>query len=99
MAKLIVDLDVLQMTINTYNTEIIQFESAKAAIKRSLIALKTSGWDSKASKTWFSLLDDEWLNNIDYQIRVLKRLRDNMIIAKNEYQYVREEQDRLDDCL
>ena len=46
-----------------------------------------------------SLLDDEWLTNIDYQIRVLERLRDNMIIAKTEYEKVKTKQDALDDCL
>ncbi len=32
MAKLIVDLDVLQRTINTYNTEIENFEDARKGI-------------------------------------------------------------------
>lgn len=99
MAKLVVDFDVLQSAINTYNTEIANFRSAKTAISRSLSALRSSGWDSQASKAWFSLLDDEWLTNIDYQIRVLERLRDNMIIAKTEYEKVKTKQDALDDCL
>ncbi len=99
MAKLIVDFDTLQSTINTYNEEISNFRSAKTAISRSLSALRSSGWDSQASKAWFSLLDDEWLKNIDYQIRVLERLRDNMIIAKTEYEKVKNKQNALDDCL
>lgn len=99
MAKLIVDFDILQSTINTYNAEIVNFRSAKTAISRSLSALRSSGWDSQASKAWFSLLDDEWLKNIDYQIRVLERLRDNMLIAKTEYEKVKTRQDSLDDCL
>ena len=99
MAKLVVDFDVLQSAINTYNTEITNFRGAKTAISRSLSALRSSGWDSQASKAWFSLLDDEWLTNIDYQIRVLERLRDNMIIAKTEYEKVKTKQDALDDCL
>lgn len=99
MAKLVVDFDVLQSAINTYNTEITNFRNAKTAISRSMAALRSSGWDSQASKAWFSLLDDEWLTNIDYQIRVLERLRDNMRIAKTEYEKVKTKQARLDDCL
>lgn len=99
MATLKVDLDVLQTTINTYNTEITNITAAKSAINRSLSSLKASGWDSGASKAWFSLLDDEWLQNIDYQIRVLTRLRDNLIIAKDEYKQVYDEQEALKNYL
>ncbi len=99
MAKLVVDFDDLQRAINTYNTEIANFRGAKNAISRSLSALRSSGWDSQASKAWFSLLDDEWLKNIGYQIRVLERLRDNMMIAKTEYEKVKNKQNALDDCL
>ena len=99
MATLKVDLDVLQTTINTYNTEITNITAAKSAINRSLSSLKASGWDSGASKAWFSLLDDEWLQNIDYQIRVLTRLRDNLIIAKDEYKQVYDEQVALKNYL
>lgn len=99
MATLRVDLDVLQTTINTYNTEVTNLNAAKSAIKRSLASLKASGWDSGASNAWFSLLDDEWLQNIDYQIRVFKRLRDNLIIAKEEYNGVYDELQTLQNAL
>lgn len=99
MATLKVDLDVLQTTINIYNTEITNLNAAKSSINRSLTALKASGWDSSASKAWFSLLDDEWLRNINYQIRVLTRLRDNLIIAKEEYNGIYNELQTLQNSL
>ena len=99
MAKLIVDLDVMQSTINAYNREILKFKEAKVSIIRSLASLKASGWDSQASKAWFSLLDDEWLKNIDYQIRLLEHLRDCIQYGKQEYDKVLQKQDRLDNCL
>jgi WXG100 family type VII secretion target len=99
MAKLKVDLDVLQATINTYNVELGNLKDAKKGIQRALNTLKSSGWDSAASKAWFSLLDDEWLKNIEFQIRVLERLRDNLDIAKDEYQEVYEEQQNLKNYL
>lgn len=99
MAKLKVNLDVLQRTINTYNTEINNLYNAKNAIQRSLVTLKSSGWNSNASKAWFSLLDDEWIKNIEYQIRVLSRLRENLIIAKNEYTNIYNEQETLNNYL
>lgn len=99
MAKLKVNLDVLQRTINTYNTEINNLYNVKNAIQRSLVTLKSSGWNSNASKAWFSLLDDEWIKNIEYQIRVLSRLRENLIIAKNEYTNIYNEQETLKNYL
>lgn len=99
MAILKVDLDILQTTINTYNTEITNLNAAKSSINRSLNSLKASGWNSGASKAWFSLLDDEWLRNINYQIRVLTRLRDNLIIAKEEYNSVYNELQILQNSL
>lgn len=99
MATMKVDLDVLLQTVRVYDAEIDNLNDAKKAIKRSLASLKASGWDSSASKAWFSLLDDEWLQNIDYQIRVLGRLRDNLNIAKDEYMDVYNEMQALKDYL
>lgn len=99
MAKLKVNLDVLGQTINVYTTEIDNIKDAKKAVKKALDNLKASGWDSSASKTWFSLLDDEWLKNINFQIRVLERLRDNLEIAKGEYTDIYNEQEGLKNYL
>lgn len=99
MASLKVDLDVLNRTIHTYNDEIENIENARTNVQRALRQLEHSGWKSQASEAWFSLLDDEWLQNIRFQIRVLKRLRDNMVIAKSEYQDIDDERKRLDDVL
>lgn len=99
MAKLKVDIDVLERTIKIYKTEIDNLQHAKDAIKRSLTMLKSSGWNSNASKAWFSLLDDEWIKNVDYQIRVLDRLRSNLEIARGEYVSVYNEQEALKNYL
>ena len=95
MAKLKVDIDVLGNTIKTYDTEISNLQHARDAIKRSLVMLKSSGWNSNASKAWFSLLDDEWIKNVDYQIRVLDRLKGNLVTARDEYLFVYNEQEAL----
>ena len=99
MAKLKVDIDVLENTIKTYDTEISNLQSARDAIKRSLATLKSSGWNSNASKAWFSLLDDEWIKNVDYQIRVLDRLKGNLVTARDEYVSVYNEQEALKNYL
>ncbi len=95
MAKLRIDLDVLERTIQTYQTEIENIREAKTEISKALSSLKASGWDSQASKVWFSLLDDEWLKNIEYQIRVLNRLCENLKIAETKYSSVEEELNRI----
>lgn len=99
MAKLKVDIDVLESTIKTYDTEISNLQHARDAISRFLAMLKSSGWDTNASKVWFSLLDDEWIKNVDYQIRVLDRLRGNLVTARDEYVSVYNEQEALKNYL
>ena len=99
MAKLKVDIDVLENTIKTYDTEISKLQHAREAIKRSLAMQKSSGWNSNASKAWFSLLDDEWIKNVDYQIRVLDRLKGNLVTARDEYVSVYNEQEALKNYL
>ena len=99
MAKLKVDIDVLENTIKTYDTETSNLQHAREAIKRSLAMLKSSGWNSNASKAWFSLLDDEWIKNVDYQIRVLDRLKGNLVTARDEYVSVYNEQEALKNYL
>ena len=99
MAVLKIDLDKLDRAISVYNTEISNIKDAKKSIKSSLSILRSSGWDSNAGKKWFSLLDDQWLKNMDYQIRVLERLKDNLVIAKNQYIEVYKEQDSLKNVL
>lgn len=99
MAKLEIDLDVLRQTINTYNMQIIELNSAKNAVITSLNSLKSSGWDSNAGKQWFSLLDNEWLENFSFQLRVFERLRDNLTIALEEYTKVYDLQQELSNCL
>ena len=99
MAKLKVDIDVLENTIKTYDTEISNLQHAREAIKRSLAMLKSSGWNSHASKAWFSLLDDEWIKNVDYQIRVLDRLKGNLVTVRDEYVSVYNEQEALKNYL
>lgn len=99
MAKLEIDLDVLRQTINTYNMQIIELNSAKNAIIRSLDALKCSGWDSNAGNQWFSLLDNEWLENFSFQLRVLGQLKENLSIALEEYGKVYDLQQELGNCL
>ena len=100
MAKLYVDMDALSRTVSVYDTELNNIEAAKKSVRSALGTLRSSGWNSSAGAAWFKLLDDEWLRNIDRQIRILERLRDNLSkIAKPEYERVYEEQQNLKNCL
>lgn len=95
MAKLKIDLDVLNETIRTYESSIEDFRRVEKNIISALVDLKNSGWDSNAGKTWFSLLDNEWLKNINFQIRTLESLKRDLETAKSEYEKVVERQRSL----
>jgi len=99
MAKLKVNLDVLEETIRVYSQEIDNLRDARRGVQKALNTLKHSGWDSNAGQRWFALLDDEWLENFNFQIRVFGHLRDDLEIAQNEYQDVYDEQQRLERSL
>lgn len=99
MAKLIVDFDVLSRTITEYENSIQEFRDVEKKIKKVLAELKSSGWDSNAGKQWFSLLDDEWISNIEFQIRTLESLKKDLETARTEYQKVLNRQKTLDKYL
>jgi len=93
--KLKIDFDVLDKTIETYDSQINGFIEAREGVVRALVLLRQSGWDSGASKVWFELMDTGWLDSMAYHIRVIKELKNELNTAKNNYSEVYSEQERL----
>ena len=54
-----------------------------------------SGWKSDAGDAFFKKFDDEWKKNFDDYINVINHMSSNMQIAKNKYQAVFDEADKL----
>lgn len=95
MAKLKIDLDVLEKTIGTYESQINGFEDARRDVIRALQLLKSSGWDSGSSRVWFELMNTGWLDSMAYHIRVIGELKKELEIAKRNYEEVLNEQNQL----
>lgn len=99
MSKLRIDFDVLNKTISVYEESIQEFRNIEKRIKKILASLKSSGWDSNAGRAWFSLLDDEWIQNIEFQVRTLESLKKDLETARAEYEKVLHRQQVLEKYL
>lgn len=93
--RLRIDIDVLDKTINTYDSKIDGFVQARENVMKALVLLRQSGWDTGASRVWFELMDMGWLDSMAYHIRVIRELQKELIIARNNYNEVLAEQERL----
>lgn len=93
--KLAIDFDVLEKTIQTYENQVDGFVQARNNVIKTLNLLRSSGWDTGSSKVWFELMDTGWLDSMAYHIRVINELKKELIIAKNNYLSVYDEQNRL----
>ncbi len=95
MAKLKVDFDVLEETARVYNNEVQNFEEARDGVKQALDELKSSGWVSQAGSAWFDAVDMDWVETINFHIRVITELSKEIGIASKEYREIYNKQCEL----
>lgn len=85
MAKLVINTDVLQNTINTYNQAIVDIERAMKEADAAITSLKASGWKTNASRAFFNNFDNTWKTSMNNRVKVMKHLRDCLLDAKRDY--------------
>ena len=86
MAKLEIDLDQLQITINDYNKSIEEFDKMILDLDNAIEKLKASGWVSGASTQYFSTYKDIWKANMNMHSKILTQLQDCLAQAKPDYE-------------
>lgn len=85
MAKLVVDLEQLQQTINDYKKSIEEFTKMKGDLEKAIEDLKSSGWVSGASTAYFETYEDTWKSNMEMHMKILGHLEDCLVKAKADY--------------
>ena len=86
MAKFHVDTDVMQSTIVTYQNAITDIEMAVSNAEKAIETLKSSAWQSAASKEYFNNFDASWKVNIEKRIQVITHLKECLNGAYIDYE-------------
>ena len=97
--KIKINLDKLSTAISSYDEIITDFEEAVSNTEKAISSLKTSGWKSGASSTYFLTYEDTWKKNMNKRIKIIKHLRDCLKKANTEYSPLYEEMLELDTVL
>ena len=99
MAKLKIDIDILQDTITAYQTAIDDIEGAVGDAEDAVDTLRTASWKSGASDAFFENFDSNWKKNIEDRIQIIKHLKGCLEEAKKEYDAVYTEATQLGNSL
>lgn len=91
---LYLDKDALDKAKTNYSTYAQDMKTLKTKLESAVDDIR-SGWKSDAGDAFFKKFDDEWKKNFDDYINVINHMSCNMQIAKNKYQAVFDEADKL----
>ena len=84
--QLRVDTSQMQRTSRDYQKAIDDLEKARANLDNAINALRTSGWDSGASKAYFKQYDDKWKKSLEAHVKTLEHMRGSLDEARREYE-------------
>lgn len=85
-SKLKVDLDAIEHTISQYDSAANEFNNILTSLDKSVELLKNSGWDSEASKAYFSSFDETWKKNMLAHIKSISFMRNCLKEAGSDYE-------------
>lgn len=89
-----VDQDALEAAKTNYKNYAQQMETLRNKLKGAVDDIR-GGWKSDGGDEFFRKFDDEWLKNFNDYIAVIDHMAGNMQIAKNKYQSVFDEANKL----
>lgn len=91
---LYLDKDALDKAKTNYSTYAQDMTTLKTKLENAVDDIR-NGWQSSAGDAFFKKFDDEWKKNFDDYINAINHMSSNMQIAKNKYQEVFDEADKL----
>lgn len=97
--RIVIDLDKLSAAVSRYDDIIAEFEESVRATEQAISLLKNSAWKSAASTAYFLQYDDGWKKNMDRRLKIIRHLKDCLVLAQTEYDAVYQEMDGLDSDL
>lgn len=91
---LYLDKDALETAKTKYSSYAQDMSALKTKLETAVDDIR-NGWKSDAGNAFFTKFDDEWKKNFDDYINVINHMSSNMQIAKNKYQAIFDEADKL----
>lgn len=91
---LYLDREALETAKNNYSSYARRMTSLKDKLVQATEEIK-GGWDTDAGVAFFTKFNDEWKKNFDDYTEVVKHMADNMDVAKNKYQAIFDQADKL----
>lgn len=91
---LYLDKEALETAKNQYTNCAERMKTLKSTLESAVEGLR-DGWKSDAGDAFFKKYDDEWVKNFTDYINVIEHMSSNMLIAKNKYQEVFDEADKI----
>lgn len=82
MSSFKVDTDAFTKAIDEYTKELENLKDIKDSISKTLVILKTDGWNSKAGEACMNKFDGKWANEIDKYIVLVSHLTNVLAEAK-----------------
>ena len=84
-SRLEIDFDLLQNTINDYDTALSHLQDAVNHADRAMNSLRSSKWDTEASVAYFAQYSEDWKKTVQNHMEALKDLNDGLKNAMSEY--------------
>ena len=94
-ARLKISEEAMDAAKSSYDDCVEKMKQLRKILKKAVEEIR-SGWDSDGGKAFFKKFDDEWYKNFNDYIAVMEHMSENIQKAKNKYQPLFEEADKLE---
>lgn len=85
MSEVKIDLEVLESTITVYRDSIEEIKAAIRHADEAMEALRTSDWNTPASKAFSEKYDTDWKRQFEANLTYLIHLYDCLKLASDKY--------------
>lgn len=85
MKDLEVNLDVMQETIRKYDSLITELKETRETLRNHIAELREEAWVSQAGTVFQEKFSAQWSQDLDKYIASLEHLKENLVIACQEY--------------
>ena len=93
-ARLKISEEAMDAAKSSYDDCVEKMKQLRKNLKKAVEEIR-SGWDSDGGEAFFVKFDDEWYKNFNDYIAVMEHMSENIQKAKNKYQPLFEEADKL----
>ncbi len=89
------DTDVMQNTINEYQSIYDGIQDLKNRLSKDMEDLRDVYWQSEAGTAFFAKYNAGWADNVDVYLKVVDFLKTQLIDAKGKYEALYQEAEKL----